>query len=170
MCPSAPPQCLSPLLSFCVLCCTGTSIYQCQSPVLKLNRLAHIDYHWIKNKAWCKFQIKVDNGIISVNHDLLMNVLILPSAPLVRGYMRAKRGKTFCCQWHFLTFCISFINTLQTKSVKICEGDYTGRKKKWNFDIYICVWNMEKIYSVKYQEILSSVKNANQGIKSSMLK
>lgn len=45
MCPSAPPQCSSPLLSFCVLCCTGTSIYQCQSPVLKLNRLAHIDYH-----------------------------------------------------------------------------------------------------------------------------
>lgn len=38
---------------FCVPCCT--SIYQCQSPVLKLNRLAHIDYRWIKNKAWCKF-------------------------------------------------------------------------------------------------------------------
>lgn len=97
--PYAPPQNLSPLLF--VLYRTGTTIYQCQSQVLQLNSLAHIDYHWIKNKAWCKFQIKVDNGIIRANHDLLMNLLISPSAPLVRGNMRAKWRKMFFGQWPF---------------------------------------------------------------------
>jgi len=72
--------------------------------VLKLNRLAHIDYRWIKNKAWCKFQIEVDNGIISAHHDLLMNGLILPYALLVRGKVGGKRGKTFLLSVTFFVF------------------------------------------------------------------
>lgn len=143
-------------LSFCVLCCTGTPIYQCQSPVLKLNRLAHIDYHWIKNKAWCKFQIRVDNWIISANHNLLMNALILPSVPLFRRNMRAKRGKMFRCQRPFI------FHSLTSHKPKPCGqklADVIKIQKKYGNGNW-----------VKYQEISSPIKYANEGIKSSMLK
>lgn len=78
---SAPP--LPPECPF-----APSSFYRCQSPVLKLDRLARIDRHGMKNTAWCKFEIKVDNGIISVDHILLMTVFTLPSAPLLKGQAR----------------------------------------------------------------------------------
>lgn len=83
-----PPSAYSaPVLSY-----TGYTIRQCQSVLFKLNRQAPIDYHWIRNKAQCKLEIKVDNGIISAGHLAPDECIYIALFPLL-----GRQAKEYIC-------------------------------------------------------------------------